>query len=297
LISDREFEQALREIDEELKQDGVPPHGRSLNALMKFGNRFNLSMPFNKPQLGMPPEVALNWLYSERIFHWFDNVYGERNKFDPSAGRKVAVLANGDIWEIRLPLIWGEFIPVVEKKLSPPRPMLSTVVREYNVCNSIAGITDVRLQQFTENDTDEVYGYFIVGMDVCQALDRFRDSHPLFTEAQSDLATAVTMLTAQIPNHGQSRYASMQFTEKFMKGLINIIGIGNPNQRHNVRNLLRELGKAIPGLSLEHLIDDIDCPASVRYGEVSSTRAQAYAAHKASLLLVRSLGSKKYSRN
>lgn len=297
MITDDEFERALREIDEQLKSEGVPPHGRSLNALIKFGQKYKLSMPFNKPQPAMPPEVAVNWPYSERIFQWFDDVYGERNKLDPSAGRKVAVLADGDMWEIRLPLVWGTLIPVIEKKLTPPGPTISTVPSPHNISNSITGITDRRLQQFTDDDTNEVYGHFVVGLDVCEALKRFRKSHPLFIEAQDDLATAVAMLTAQSPNYGQSRWASLQFTEKFMKGLINVIGEGNSRQSHNIRALHDELAKSIMGLNLGHLIDDIECVAAVRYGELSSTRAQAYAAHKASLLLVRALGSVKYSQS
>ena len=296
MITDDEFELALREIDEELKRDGIPPHGRGMNALIKFGERFRLSMPFNKPQPGVPPEVAVNWSHTERIFRWFEDVYGERNKFDPSAGRKVAVLANGDMWEIRLPMIWGRLIPVFEKNLTLSRPIISTVPRPHNISNSITSITDRRLQQFNEDDTNEVYGHFVVGLEVCEALDRFRKSHPLFTEAQSDMATAVAMLTAHSPNYGQSRWASLQFAEKFMKGLIHVIGNGDPNQGHRVRRLHNELVKSIRDMNFLHLIDDIECDAAVRYGEVPSTRAQAYAAHKASLLLVRALVSVKYSQ-
>ena len=95
----------------------------------------------------------------------------------------------------------------------------------------------------------------------------------------------------------QSRWASLQFAEKFMKGLINVIGTGDPNQGHSVRRLHDELAKSIRELNLQHLIDDIECNAAVRYGEAQSTLAQAYAAHKASLLLVRALGSVKYSQN
>ena len=297
MISDTEFEQALRDIDEELKSDGVPPCGRSIYALVKFGKRFGLSMPYHKPPPEMQPELARNWPYSERIFLWFNDVYAERNKYDPSAGRKVAVLADGDIWEICLPEIWGEIIPVVEKRLTVPNPMFSMTVRAHNISNSITGITDKRLQAFTESDTNEVCCLFVIGHDVCKALNKFSMLHQLFTEAQSDLSTAVSMLTAQNPNYGQSRWASLQFTEKFMKGLIHVIGTGDPNQRHNLRKLHDELAKSISGLDLLNLIDDIESTSSVRYGEVPSTLAQAYAAHKSSLLLVSALGSVKYSQS
>ncbi len=282
-------------IDEDLKMDQVPPHSRGMNAVIKFGQRYGLTMPFSEPQPGMSPKIAENWSHTKRIFQWFEEIYGERNKLDPSAGRKVAVLADGDIWEMRLPIVWGTLIPVVENRLTSPEPMFSTAPKPYNVSNSITGITDRRLLQFTNDDTNEVYGHFVVGLDVCAAIDHFRKYHPLFTEANSDLTTAVAMLTAQSPNYGQSRWATLQFAEKFMKGLIHVIGTGDPNQSHKIRNLHDELAKSIMGLNLTNLVVDIECTASVRYGEVASTRTQAYDAHKASLLLVRSLGSVKYN--
>ena len=100
MITDDEFNKAIREIDEELKLEGTSPHARSMNAIMKFGQRFNLSIPFNRPQPGVPHEVAVNWPYAERIFRWFEELYGQRNKVDASAGRKVAVFADGDIWGV-----------------------------------------------------------------------------------------------------------------------------------------------------------------------------------------------------
>jgi hypothetical protein len=81
--------------------------------------------------------------------------------------------------------------------------------------------------------------------------------------------------------------------EKFMKGLIEVIGETDTKPGHNLFKLHDTLAWSILGLDLSHLLVDIQCTAAVRYGEAPSTRQRAYAAHKASLLLVRALGSVK----
>ena len=48
--------------------------------------------------------------------------------------------------------------------------------------------------------------------------------------------TAVMHMTSQNPNHGQARWASLQLAEKFMKGLIEVIGDVSPiPQTHNLK--------------------------------------------------------------
>lgn len=286
MLNDDEFERAIREIDEELRAEGIPPHARGFNAVRKFGQRYKLSMPFNRPNPGAPQELFDNWPYSEKIFLWFSDIYGQRNKIDPSAGRRVAVLADEDIWELRLPLFWGRLEPVVERKLTEPEQVISRGLRRHNISNGLTNITTKRLERFSDADADEMVGQFVVGLDVCRAIDRFRAEHTFFAEAQSDLATAVATLVAQNPSYGQSRWASQQFAEKYLKGVANFIGL-TPPKNHKLSGLHDQFATKITGMNLRKLISSVECSAAVRYGEQASSRAEAYAAHKSSLLLVR----------
>lgn len=132
-----------------------------------------------------------------------------------------------------------------------------------------------------------------MGLDTRAAFDRFRKAHQKFLEAESDWIAAVMHLTAPQPNFGQSRWSSLQMCEKFMKGMIKIVSGTDAKWVHNLSELYNALALSIPGLNLSHLLPDIQCTAAVRYGEATSTREQAYSAHKCSLLLVRALGSVK----
>lgn len=288
-----DLEPTLKEIDSQLKLKGVPPQGRALNAVILFGKKYKLSMPLTPPIPGMPDNLTKNWIYTEKIYSWFNEVYGEKGKLDPASSRQVAVLANGDIWALKLPLVWGSIIPAVSRELKNNKNKIAKDPIVFNPVNNLRDITQRRLNLFSDDDLNEVYGLFIVGLDVLKGFDHFEKHSILFLQAKSDLTAAVMHLTAQSPNFGQSRYSSLQFAEKFMKGLLQVIGEGEPKKIHDLLALHNELAKSIHSLDLKDLIEDIQCTAAARYEEESSLE-QAYTAHKASLLLVRALSSARY---
>ena len=285
----------IREIDNELKAEGVRPQGRPMAAVIKFGQRFGMSMLIAKPSVAVSDELMGSWKYSEGIYAWYDEVYGDQTKMDPSANARVVVLADGDLWELRLPIIYGACSIYADRKLVDSKDEKGVGSSVMNVCNALTDVTQARLDQFSDYDIGEVFSQFQIGMDVRHAFDRFLKSNNFFPESQSDMATAVMQITAQIPNYGQSRWASLQFAEKFMKGLLKEIDDNPPPFTHKLGELHAELEKSIPDLNLKALLPDVECTAKVRYGEEVSTREQAYAAHKSSLLLIRALGSVRYS--
>jgi hypothetical protein len=289
----------LSEIDQSLKEKEIPPHSRPIMAVIEFGNRFHISLPLAKLPPGAPAEQVATGVYTDRIHRWYEEVYGDLIKKDFSTKAKVAVLADGDIWEMRIPLIYGT--AVIEAKRDLPSHTgnkIGTQVLNVNACASLTGITEARLQHFSDGDLNEVYGLFAVGLDVCKAFDRFRKADPMFAAAEDDWAAAVANMTSQSPNWGHARWASLQMAEKFMKGLITLVGDVPVERVHDLMKLHDALTFSAPGLNLKHLLADIQCGAGVRYNDPKtlSTRRQAYAAHKASMLVVRVLGDVKYSQ-
>lgn len=290
----------LREIDQSLKEKDIPPHSRPIMAVIEFGNRFHISLPLAKLPPGAPPELVETSVHTDRIHRWYEEVYGERIKTDFSDKAKVAVLADGDIWEMRLPLIYG--MAVIEVKRELPKDTgnrIGTKVLNINACASLTGITEARLKHFSDDDLNEVYGLLVVGLDVRKAFDRFRKAAPMFAAAEEDWFAAVAHMTNQSPNWGQARWSSLQMTEKFLKGLITLVGDVPVKRVHDLMELHDALAFSAPALNLKKLLADIQCSASVRYNDpkTPSTRQQAYTAHKASLLVVRVLGGVQYSQN
>lgn len=290
----------LREIDQSLKEKAIPPHSRPIMAVIEFGKRFRISLPIAKLPPGAPAELVATSVYTDRIHRWYEEVYGDLIKTDFSEKAKVAVLADGDIWEMRIPLSYGMTVIGVKRELPKETGnTIGTKVLDLNACASLTGITEARLQHFSDDDLNEVYGLFVVGLDVRKAFDRFRKADPMFAAAEDDWAAAVANMTSQSPNWGHARWASLQMTEKFMKGLITLVGDVPVKRVHDLTALHDALAFSAAGMNLKHLLADIQCGAGVRYNDpkMPSTRQQAYAAHKASLLVVRVLGDVQYSQN
>lgn len=291
----------LREIDQSLKEKAIPPHSRPIMAVIEFGKRFHISIPLVKLPPGAPAELDATGFYTDRIHRWYEEVYGGLIKTDFSEKAKVAVLADGDIWEMRIPLVYGSVVIEAKRELpSQTDNRIGTKVLKVNACASLTGITKARLQHFSDDDLNAVYGLFIVGLDVREAFKRFRNADPMFAAAEEDWFAAVAHMTNQSPNWDQARWSSLQMTEKFMKGLIKIISEHKaPRRGHDLIEVHDILARSIMGLNLRHLIADIQCEASNRYheAETPSTQQQAYASHKACLLVIRVLGDVQYSQN
>ena len=291
----------LREIDQSLKEKAIPPHSRPIMAVIEFGKRFHISLPIAKLPPGAPADLVATGDYTDRIHRWYEEVYGDLIKTDFSEKAKVAVFADGDIWEMRIPLIFGTAVIGVKRELPKETGYrIEKNVLDINACASLTGITEARLQHFSDDDLNEVYGLFVVGLDVRKAFDRFRKADPMFAAAEEDWFAAVAHMTNQSPNWDQARWSSLQMTEKFMKGLIKIIGEHKPPRRgHDLIEVYDIVARSIIGINLRHLIADIQCEASSRYheAETPSTQHQAYASHKACLLVIRVLGDVQYSQN
>lgn len=290
----------LREIDQSLKEQDVPPHARPVRAVIEFGKRFRISLPLAKLTPGAPAELVKTSVYTDRIHRWYREVYGDLIKVDFSEKARVAVLADGDIWEMRIPLIFGLAVVEVKRDLpSHTNGLPRTKVLRINACASLTGVTEARLRYFSDDDLNEVYGAFHVGLDVRHAFERFRKVHPMFGAAEDDWFAAVGHMTNQSPNWGHARWYSLQMAEKFMKAMVAIIGDQEAPWGHDLLKPHDALAHSIRDFDLRHLLADIRCDASVRYDDAKtpSTRENAYAAHKASLLVVRALGDVQYSQN
>jgi len=292
-----DLDKIIEAADRELQAEGVPPHARPIHAVMKVGSALTLHrlplIPLNEHD---PEKDSFPDLITQRISSWYRELYGDRLKFDPSANARVAIIADGDIWEGNLPIIFGGLV-------APSRELPDTATRAqnapeiYNPCAHLTGITQARLDRFTHADINEVVELYNLGHNAREAFKRFREYNPLFVRAEADWAAATLHLTAQRPDYGQSLYSSYQVTEKFMKGLYALITHEKAPPVHGLEGLFKQLKTKcrIRGLDvLEPLMRNIPYNSSARY-EARISRSVAYTAYKSSLELVGRLGTVGYS--
>ncbi|MBU2935141.1 MULTISPECIES: HEPN domain-containing protein [Pacificibacter] len=287
----------IETADRELQAEDVPPHARPIHAVMKVARALGLpGLPLVPLTEHHPEKDSLPDLITQRISSWYQELYGDRLNLDPSANARVAIIADGDIWEGNLPIIFGGLV-APSRKLPDTTGKNPNAPKIYNPCAHLTGITQARLNRFTNEDINEVVDLYNLGHNSREAFKRFRNFDPLFVRAEADWAAATLHLTAQRPDYGQSLYSSYQVAEKFMKGIYKIITNETPTRVHGLGDIFKKLKSdcLIRGMgNLEPLLVKIPYNSSARY-EAPIDRSVAYHAHKSSLELVGQLGTVGYS--
>lgn len=287
----------LDSIDQDLKDKGIKPHQRGAHAIIEFGRRFHLSLPFSPIKSGTyaPKELLQNNHYTIEINRYFEELYGAAQLVDPAEKSCVSVLADGDIWQLPIPIIWGEAMVTLSRDFFPTKPAGLGVPVIINPCQELVDITPKRLKKFSTDDLNEVSHMFNLGFNVKEAFNRFRNDDYGFTEAENDWFTSVLQLTMRNPAYGQSNWSSLQMVEKFMKALLRCIGDASDKEirkcSHNLDELHSLLKRSIYSMDLTANIALVKCSPQARYGEISVSRSDAYNAHKAAMEIVSKLGS------
>ena len=150
-----------------------------------------------------------------------------------------------------------------------------------NVLDLITDFTVANANNLSAIGQKELILYLKWGLDSFQKI-KYQTSSKLSIAAVSDLQSAVNHLFSHPQHCGQSKWASLQAAEKFIKSYIERKG-GKIDQHHN----LNKLSTYAYTLGLHQLNPDkleiIQCVAGVRYGEPSMSVQEAVEAHHASI--------------
>jgi hypothetical protein len=108
---------------------------------------------------------------------------------------------------------------------------------------------------------------------------------PMVREAQSDIEAAVQHAVGQTPHYGQSRWSSLQAAEKICKVFLESRLKRYP--KHHRLHELAALAETVGLPVLDHgLLESVQCPGGIRYGEEPTTAVQAFDAHVACIKIV-----------
>ena len=217
------------------------------------------------------------------VIKWFDKKYGNRLKVDHSQG-EIAILIRNDLYKMRIPLFYGQ-----ARLLSDPNRMSIDAAQigtgpeplTINVLNLIDGFTTGYARELSPIEHKELVLYLKWGLDSFQLINTQKSSK-YTVAALSDLRSAVYHLFIRPQHCGQSKWASSQAAEKFVKSYIE--RKGKRVDRHHNLNTLSEVAYAL-GLNLLNPdnLEVIRCEAGVRYGESAVSVQEAVEAHHASI--------------
>ena len=283
-----EFERAIQAVDDELKASDVPIHLRPTAALFEFAKRLNVQEAVPLTTRVADPDDFSGPALGGQIHAWYERHYGERLKVDMRLG-SILVMIRGDVWEMVLFGGYGRILLACDpSSLGDRRPRRAPdgagVI--YNVLNSVVKLPQHLANSLAEREKTELVTTYKDGLETLCSVNDGRRA-PYVTEALSDLAESVRCVMDRSA-HAQSKWASLQFTEKLMKSRLEVARV--PFKRNHdlegLKTLVSPLGHAIDNADLLA----ISCPAGARYGKVQVSRDEAVQAHQAALRVARSLG-------
>lgn len=266
------FNRLMQEIDRELQSETVPFTARSMEAWRRFSSVFRLSLTTRDP-------------LSKKIFDWFNRWYGERAKITGQLG-SMGVMLRGDVWLMEFPLAYGTARIQCSRDLNKERPPVIIGTHgnppTINPVEFIVGLTQEYASTLTDEELEGISNQFFFGFTAFNRIHEAFDRSELTRQARSDLVASSNHLFHNPPSYGLSKWASLQTAEKVIKQFIIEKG-GTPPRHHN----LKQLATLAESLGLrqlpEHLLDDIQCSAEVRYGGINVTAQEAVEAQHATL--------------
>lgn len=268
---------------------GLGPAQRPLNAALVVSSTLGLS---GTPILGGSGDRGEPFSPGDllaRVHDWYEETYGEKTKIDFSPG-SVVVSLHGNLWEMKMPKVWGSFQMFISPDLSNKGGRIATRDSppvQHNVLCSVQGMTQAYAKRLSKDDMLLLAKKFIAGFDAVVCLDDLK-GHNLFNEARGDYRHSVDAL---LTGHelSKARWDTAQCAEKVLKGLLARDGHAYPTfgaQGHDIKHLgglaEEKLGIDLPTTDLAMVY----CSPAVRYGQEKSTIEQALVAHEALVRLL-----------
>lgn len=260
-IRDQEgFLSLIKSVDDALEARHVPIDQRTVEALREVSKLLGVELPliYEEPLWDAVPynRGTLGW----KIFRWYKDHCGEKSTYIMDLG-KVGLWLRGDCWFIRVPILFdwenADLIGYVESLTSALRSTLSG------------------------NETNEIKRVFRLGTEAFTYM-LMKRSYKYVAECSSDHRSAIDFLKPPIPHPAQSKWASLQATEKIIKAYTSSRG-HTPKHNHKLIQVAQEA--EVLGLNQvdRGLLDHIQCTPNTRYGEEATTLQDAIIAHQSAL--------------
>lgn len=276
----------LIEIDRQLRIKSVPIQMRPIEATAEFAKRHNIALPLTEPIPGTYHEVYVNWPVTKFIMKWFDEQYGSRLGVDWGPG-KAAFSLRGDPWHFHFSLFYGKTEFIVSREKSSKEFSQNAGVGVYNILDAVRNFPDGLKQSLTDDELKYIFDIYLLSYNALSRLEYCKGAK-LVGLAKSDIEAAVNHIMDSEPEHGLSKWASLQATEKILKAVIEKKG-GSFGKTHDLDSLTKQLLTVGVQLKISSEIKSIRCSPGMRYGEEQADLHAAVSAHHATFSVITKL--------
>ena len=270
-FNEKDFLKAMFEVDQELIKEGIEPNRRILFVLSKLQEKLPELLTVPIPLRSCSKEFDgsfTNLNLFGQIEIWYKLRYGDKTNM----GHLATI---------------GEMILLIEnepfKTICPD--VLGTVIISWDILSKrIEGLTPFRSQHL---NTKEIIRLLDIYCRTSRAFIKYDELGLCYKkEAINDLHRAVDGIINS-DGYGQSKWDTLQFTEKVLKGVIIYITNQKANKTHDLIDLAKFLPKKFN--INEYYLNKINDNAGIRYGEKSISRNEAIEAHVASMKIFRDI--------
>lgn len=282
ISSEEEFSSLMEGIDRELASEGVKITARPFMAGLRITKRYDIVLnacpPRRAPMAGSfePLEISI------RVHDWVEKRYGQKLNIPFHIGQVVMPL-RGDLYIIKCPTTYGTVQFVCDPhSFGQARETIGTNAPPIcNIVDLVADLTPDFAGSLTAEEVVKIGVTFVNGMGAYSALRVVNDVEYV-SESVGDFDAAVFHLMEHRPQAGLSKWATLQAVEKLIKAYIAQKG-GIVKRTHSLHDLAAQaVTFGLPAPPKQYL-DDVQCPAGVRYGEVAVSVEEAVKAHHVSL--------------
>lgn len=257
-----EFLSLMEEVDSLLAARSMQLHARPLGAWHEIAMKLKMSLQIG----GYSRKRPIEGIYNEqdltlRIFDWYEKRYGDSLKIDFSPGR-VFLVIRGAPWVMTFPKIFGTM--------------------KFNILESLREIPIGLKQSLSSDELQHIIEAFNLGYTRICCISNL-NGIKLCAEGRVDIEGAINNVFGITKSYGQSRWCSLQATEKFLKAYISSKGMGFP-KTHKLEDLRQLIHDQSLAEKIKVNLKYIQCDPSIRYGEGQSTLEDAWKAHWASIL-------------
>lgn len=281
-----EFNSLMESIDEILKSRNIPMPARPLHGAREVAKQLKMNLILTVKESDAIPGNYSGRSLSGHVYKWFNERYGERLKIFFGPGSAVIIIRK-DPYKMNFPRIYGSVKLICDRSLKQYENIKlinSEHKKEPLYLNVLACIEDLPhglSKVLTNAELRDILNFFLSSINSLHLLYEIKES-PFITEARGDLESAISSIFLSPPQYGLSKWSSLQFTEKLLKGLLILFTEEIPFT-HDLIKLSKIANKyGLPDIPKD-LLRRIQCSADIRYNSKKVSLSDAISAHHASL--------------
>ncbi|PYF79517.1 hypothetical protein DFP75_10840 [Marinomonas alcarazii] len=286
MLTRKEFERLIVEIDRELGDRNLLFHQRPMHAFSSLAGKLDPKgvFPITSEDFNDPDDFSNEAIFTQ-VHNWYEETYGDRTKIHMGPGSYILII-KGEPWKVELPLVYGRNNFTIDSDLERVERYVvandGKKVPSTNILWHVENITRKVALSLSDEEREIIFQDYMFALNSVQFL-RDLKGVPYMEQGMNDYDTAIHNIFYKYPDYNNAKWSALQFAEKTIKSKL---------KQHNVKikhiHFLSDLSGDLEKIGInvsKQLIDNIQCDAKVRYGEQKVTRYEAVLAIRSSLSL------------